>query len=376
MDNIKIKNLGPIAEADINFGDLTLFVGPQASGKSILLQLLKLVSDRKSIENTLTNYGFVWGDNEDDNLERFFGDGQTKVAVDGHKYEKKFLLPINTEMTTISERLFYIPAQRVVCLNYGWPRYFKDFEGSVPYVLRDFSELMRLYLEVEVSRRNTPVFPQKGQINQQLLDSFNDSIFHGSEIVIDNTTTKRLKLKLKDLSLPFMTWSAGQKEFMPLLLSFYWLCPSTINRRRTGVDYVVIEEPEMGLHPRAIKSVILQILDLIARGYKVIVSTHSPVLLEFAWAFNIFKESNADHKALEALFDIDKTLSGKTVFNGLLEHKSINTYYFDNVNDNVKVKDISTLDAGSEDIAISEWGGLSSFASRAGEIVSSIAARS
>jgi hypothetical protein len=41
MKNIRVTNLGQIKEADINFGDLTLFVGPQATGKSILLQLIK-----------------------------------------------------------------------------------------------------------------------------------------------------------------------------------------------------------------------------------------------------------------------------------------------------------------------------------------------
>ena len=100
MENIKIKSLGPIQEADINFGDLTLFVGPQASGKSILLQLIKLITDKNSIETTLKNYGYVWGTNEDDNLERFFGEGmdgvwnkRTAVSVDGQPFVKNSLLP-------------------------------------------------------------------------------------------------------------------------------------------------------------------------------------------------------------------------------------------------------------------------------------------
>jgi len=38
MKNIKIKSFGPIEEADVTFGDLTLLVGPQASGKSIFIQ--------------------------------------------------------------------------------------------------------------------------------------------------------------------------------------------------------------------------------------------------------------------------------------------------------------------------------------------------
>jgi predicted ATPase len=39
---LEIRDLGPIAAADLQFGDLTVFTGPHASGKSIALQTLKL----------------------------------------------------------------------------------------------------------------------------------------------------------------------------------------------------------------------------------------------------------------------------------------------------------------------------------------------
>jgi len=59
MDNLKVKNFGPILEADVAFGDLTFFVGPQASGKSILLQLMKLVADNSYITNTLIYSAYI-----------------------------------------------------------------------------------------------------------------------------------------------------------------------------------------------------------------------------------------------------------------------------------------------------------------------------
>lgn len=61
MKKVKIKSLGPIKEADIAFGDLTLLVGPQASGKSIFLQMLKLIVDKNDIRNTVEQYNFIWG---------------------------------------------------------------------------------------------------------------------------------------------------------------------------------------------------------------------------------------------------------------------------------------------------------------------------
>lgn len=61
-----------------------------------------------------------------------------------------------------------------------------------------------------------------------------------------------------------MAWSAGQKEFMPLLLGIYCLSgPPTQVVNREDYEWVIIEEPEMGLHPQAIQSVLLEIIELI-----------------------------------------------------------------------------------------------------------------
>ena len=49
MEKLSISNLGPIHFADVAFGDFTLLVGPQASGKSVFLQMVKLLADKDSI---------------------------------------------------------------------------------------------------------------------------------------------------------------------------------------------------------------------------------------------------------------------------------------------------------------------------------------
>ena len=57
MNRLRASNVGPVTEADIRFGDLTVFVGPQATGKSIFLQLLKLLVDRPAIHRTMKAFG-------------------------------------------------------------------------------------------------------------------------------------------------------------------------------------------------------------------------------------------------------------------------------------------------------------------------------
>jgi len=67
--------------------------------------------------------------------------------------------------------------------------------------------------------------------------------------------------------------------------------------RAKNIEYVIIEEPEMGLHPYAICTVMYIIMELIRRGYKVIISTHSPATLDIAWAIGRIKELNPKNKS-------------------------------------------------------------------------------
>jgi predicted ATPase len=58
VKNISVESFGPISNADIVFGDLTVFVGPQASGKSLLMQLIKAMRDASAVRKDLLSYGF------------------------------------------------------------------------------------------------------------------------------------------------------------------------------------------------------------------------------------------------------------------------------------------------------------------------------
>ena len=70
MEKLTVKNFGSIDNADILFGDLTIFAGPNGSGKGIFLQLIKLLADKNHIERTLEQYGFVWGNGTNANLDQ------------------------------------------------------------------------------------------------------------------------------------------------------------------------------------------------------------------------------------------------------------------------------------------------------------------
>ena len=79
MKRLTLTSLGQIREADISFGDLTVFVGEQASGKSILLQLVKLILDAGNITQTLKKHGFDWQKKTENFLSLYFGEGMETI---------------------------------------------------------------------------------------------------------------------------------------------------------------------------------------------------------------------------------------------------------------------------------------------------------
>ncbi|MDO8368300.1 MAG: AAA family ATPase, partial [Saprospiraceae bacterium] len=283
-----------------------------------------------------------------------------------------------TRDASIIERMFYIPAQRVVTMSQGWPRPFNIFDAGDPYILKSFSETLRVLMELEFSNGHGSkenVFPKPGKMNADLRNQIDNTIFYGASVNLDKKSLrKRFLLRVGDNELPYMTWSAGQKEFMPLLLSLYYLIPAGNSPKKADIDWVVIEEPEMGLHPQAIQTVMLLALQLIQRGYKVVISTHSPVLLEMVWVINHIKSLGGSTNDLFDLFDLKKNPSMREIFQAAIG-KEFKTWYFEREKDGIHIRDISTLDPGSDNPDIANWGGLSEFASRAAEVVSKLAAK-
>ena len=374
MERIKLTSLGQIREADISFGDLTVFVGEQASGKSILLQLVKLISDAGNITQTLKKHGFDWQKKTESFLSLYFGEGmetiwnedKTKVTVDKVDFTPRKALSRRKK----DENFFLIPAHRVVTLRDGWPRAFTDYAVGDPYVVKQFSEQLRLLMEAGLGSGESAIFPQVGRMNKAIQDAIGESIFGEAEVKLDRSgLRKRIILDVAGSRLPFMTWSTGQREFAPLLLGLYWLMPSGKARKKNNINWVVIEEPEMGLHPKAISAVLTVFLELMRRGYKVIISTHSSQVLELVWAIQYLVKASAEPGQLLKVLDMKSNYFSKPLAEAVLG-KTFKTYYFSRLDKNVHVKDISALDAEHPDEAVSDFGGLTAFSTKVSDVVS------
>jgi hypothetical protein len=374
---LEATHLGPIEHADVRFGDLTVFVGPQATGKSILLQFLKLLVDAGPILAELKRQGLDWDKHLGTFLDTYLGEGMSNIWT-----PRKSKLKCNEQSVDLSkligrqqknteESLFFIPAQRVLTLSRGWPRTFSDYSPGDPFVVRDFSEKTRRLLETS-STPAEPFFPWTRQLRPLLRDLLVETVFGSFELNVDrHGAQKRLVLNSskKGTSLPFMVWSAGQREFVPLLLGFYFLLPPAKVSRRGSIQWVVIEELEMGLHPRAISTVLLLVLELLSRDYRVCLATHSPHVLDLVWALRVFQSNGTWPDKLLELFDIQPTSTMSSWARKVLE-KEARVYYFDP--DSHCTKEISDLDPGAGDAAIAGWGGLTEFSGRAVDVVADV----
>jgi hypothetical protein len=173
-----------------------------------------------------------------------------------------------------------------------------------------------------------------------------------------------------------MVWTAGQREFVPLLVALYALIPGGKKTKEEAVDWIVLEEPEMGLHPKAILAVMLLVLELLARGYKVILSTHHPLVLDVIWGLQRIKAGTKRGRSIRVLEMFGAADAGglRGIAEAALEMQyRVTNFAF--VDGGVVTQDISELDPGSSDDAIAGWGGLSGLSGRIADVVSEAVTR-
>ena len=375
---ISASGIGPVSTADIRFGDLTVFVGPQATGKSIFLQLLKLLLDKPAVHRELKHFGIEWRGDLANFLELYFGEGmsslwepgRSRLELDGTALDLADYA--RGRRSEADEKLFFIPAQRVTSLRDGATRPFTDYRTGDPFVLREFSERLHQLVQNEFGWTRE-IFPQRNRLNDALRRPLENHIFGGFELETDPSQLQR-RIVLKRGTghpLPYLVWSAGQREFVPLLLGFYWLLPPSKTPLRGALKWVVIEEPEMGLHPNGISAVLNLVLELIFRGYRVCISTHSPHVLDIVWALRFFQHNGGQPRDVLRLLGLLSTTRTRQLAQAALDRRH-RVYYFTR---DGTVQDISALDPGSGDLGEAGWGGLTEFSGRAGDIVADVAAR-
>jgi AAA domain, putative AbiEii toxin, Type IV TA system len=367
--------------AEVCFADLTVLVGPQATGKSLLLQLLKLVLDHGTITSTLRSHGLEWDSDPFRFLDIYLGRGMSSVW--NSKGNSKSWIQWHGQLVHLDgiaaekqpskdhEQCFLVPAQRVLAFSsQSWLRPFSDFRPGDPYSIRAFSEHLRLQADAIFDPRK-----RIWHLNDDAYALLQDSVFGKFDLAVQTTGSQKelvLTSTRPRKPLPFMVWSAGQREFVPLLLAMIWLLPASRSIQKQRCNWVLIEEPEMGLHPKAIAAVLFVILELLARGYRVCLSTHSTHVLDLVWALQIFRNSNAPPEALLSIFGVPARKHSLTLAKTVLQ-KEAAVFYFDD--ETRETTDISSLNPDDADPKVHNWGKLMEFATQVGETIAKYVAK-
>jgi hypothetical protein len=112
----------------------------------------------------------------------------------------------------------------------------------------------------------------------------------------------------------------------------------------------------------------LLVLDLLWRGYRVVLSTHSTLVLDVVWCMRRLGELRAQWLLVRDAFDLKGNAFQEVAVAAL--NKSYRTYLLAHGDKGlVTSTDISGLDPSSENDDEANWGGLTGFSTRFGEAV-------
>lgn len=312
-ERLSIRKFGPIQEADIEVRDLTIFVGPQATGKSLAAQLLCFLS---GVEDTLlgpsgvsamirnpdwhtwdiekiaemalewwlgekpktyTDKGAEISLNLSDKQYSLAWNGGLSIGSDFATRIKGYLLGVE-EAThpLLDQSQIYIPAGRSL-YSYLPP-------AQALLVIREQKfpgHILKFYSILEQAIREVAKARKSDLQADPLIKSSQTRIKQVMKGDLRYETQGNVLLNIKDKAFSPQSFAAGQMEIWP----FFATLQSQVLAGKISKTRFYIEEPEAHLHPGAQLKVLEIIASAVQRGAKVLITTHSPFIL---YAINNF----------------------------------------------------------------------------------------
>ena len=326
MEKLTVKNLGPIKDFTLETNRLTVLIGPQASGKSLLAQMVYLFRDHESLfaERFVSSWksGVECGrvlrailddmrgasfdtfcDRETcvkyrDSHGQEYSFGVVGVDGNGRAGTRRFKFSVNDffekevnediglwveNNAKLTDSLLssdvYIPTERTYYSRMVSQAAAGLYSEAMPLVLRRFSGSMEAgkrirgrysaWINLKIGLPDGP-----DEKHQRLIDEMESNALRGNAHWSDETEKwVWLVTKKKRKQLVLEAMSSGQMEAWP----FFWLA-RTFGEAEGGM-YFYFEEPETHLHPNAQVEVIKTIASLISRGHRFFITTHSPFIL-------------------------------------------------------------------------------------------------
>ncbi|MGA3949194.1 AAA family ATPase [Ralstonia nicotianae] len=375
MRKLKITNFSCINEANIELNRLTIIIGPQASGKSVISKLFYFFFDlvnlqRIAIESGRDFDGFksmlkkkftdifpisAWGDRQfvisfcvgphefklsrtiyADNLTENIRVSTTKQVEAFYKSQaenyKKLAKErpadeIQDDVDTSIE--FRAVLTRSLAREHGSDAVRTQF--FIPAGRSFFTNMGRAIAAFEQARLLDPITVRFARLYTLYLDRFKSGRRHrdptmaalfekllGGRIV---TSEEGDYVVAEDgRTIPFSALSSGQQEMMPLFVTLLSLAQNNTAVRSSGGRLIYIEEPEAHLFPQAQSELVQILAALVAqRGFNtdLLLTTHSPYVLaklnNLMLGGDLAKSSPANLRAVSNILPVDSLLRSNIV---------------------------------------------------------------
>ncbi len=313
MEQLEVKNLGPLREARLSPRQLSILIGPQASGKSLLIQLLYLLRDLVGhLARRPLDVQPIQGETREMRLLRdlfgelrgvpfgYFANGTMQAvyhpqdATRGWKLKvfktNRWVRPYGALEALLQNTMddwsrdpslagayrgtrhqHFLPTERAA---------FTRLVNSDPAVLyapyqplpfrefaRDLSESLPLFREIVHGRPRAPFHELMLTTQARTLQGEAYVPRHGPKL-----WKWRVPGSGKERLIPIEATSSGQSEAWPFFVI------ATVMGARPAQEFY-LEEPETHLHPEAQVGIVDAIEALLRQGHSVSLTTHSPFLL-------------------------------------------------------------------------------------------------
>lgn len=367
MQTLLVEKFSCIAKAEISFASLTLLIGPQASGKSVLCKLayfflnaahtqsafiLKGMDLEKFQANTKQQF-FEWFPPNAWGFEPFkieFRSGNYAVTVSRSTYNKKILNDIRIRfsrefkdqyeaLTKISKNApkeaNSIDADFRSMFEFDWKMsdasrnslsnlmdidYYSE-QIFIPAGRSFFTSLDKAISIFEHARSIDPLILRFGRLYNSLRESkhYIDSsptersqrmqIIKSLENLFGGSVVKENDIEyvqtLDGRKVRLTSLSSGQQELFPLLTTLPYVL------HRGGSALCFIEEPEAHLFPKAQSRLVETLITVLSAGTRrsngLVLTTHSPYVL--AKINNLIKAGSIGRRSAEYAKEVDKLIS-------------------------------------------------------------------
>jgi len=323
LEKLKVKNLGPIKEAKIETKKVNVFIGENATGKSIIAKLLQVKRENENLNDYNLNEFIVKGNTsfiykiegfpkkENTLLDKVLKSFEKDVSREFLKKNKKDFSKLKKEVEEILENLlaqknsYYIPVERnLVPFFSSYGINLLASKIPLPQYVIEFATEFRLAKD-KIKSKKILDFEYK-------FESEEDRIY------IDNNSFISLK-----------NASSGIQTILPIYLTVEYL-------NKDGNKHYILEEPELNLFPKEQFELIKY---MIKNSESIIFITHSPYVLYslniLLYAYEIGNISEKAKNLVEKIISCEYWINPEDFSANYFENGEVKSFFNNGIEDNI-----------------------------------------